>query len=95
MTLPQTLPERLQWAREAAGLKRRTLSDLAGISHYHVDLIEQGTRKSPQFETLAKLADVLGVSLDWLCRGGPMPTKTAIRAAVAIRLEAREQTGTG
>lgn len=48
-----------------------------------MQLLECGARGAPQSSTVVALAEVLGVSLDWLVRGlGEEPTPDAIRAAV-------------
>ena len=64
-----TLPRRLEYARKAAGLNRSALAVAAGLNPSHVRLIEEGDREHPTGTTLAKLADALNVSLDWLVRG--------------------------
>lgn len=75
---------RLQHARELSGLSARRLGTLAGLSTATVALIESGERKAPSAETLARLAKVLGVSLDWLISGaGDPPDEATVRAAVA------------
>jgi transcriptional regulator with XRE-family HTH domain len=46
-------------------------------------LIESGERPTPSPATLSMLAQVLGISLDWLIDGkGPVPSVDGIRAAV-------------
>lgn len=64
-----TLPQRLAFARGAAGLNRTALATKAGLNASHVRLIEEGHREDPTGTTLAKLSEALGVSLDWLVRG--------------------------
>jgi transcriptional regulator with XRE-family HTH domain len=81
-----SLPERLRWAREIAGISQRHLSKLAGLkSEQHVRLIE--VSEKPQnlgIETVSALAGALGVTIDWLHNGiGPEPTAEAIRESVA------------
>ena len=47
-------------------------------------LIESGRIASPRAEVFVRLADVLGLSLDWLISGrGECPPKAHIDAAVA------------
>jgi len=76
-----TLPRRLEHARKAAGLNRTALATKAGLNASHVRLIEEGHREDPSGTTLAKLADALGVSLDWLVRGvGDAPVITDLAA---------------
>lgn len=79
-----TLSARLRWSRDAAGISARTLSALTGLHRSHVSLIEGGEKASVDAGTLAKLADVLGVSMDWLYSGrGRRPSKAEIATAVA------------
>lgn len=63
------LAERLREARERAGLSARALDEKAGITPGHTTLIESGRRESPAVETIRKLAEALGVSIDWLVTG--------------------------
>lgn len=79
--------ERLVALRKAAGVGNRELDRLAGITEGHSWLIEH--RKKPattnnlSANTLAKLADALGCSLDYLASGkGEPPTDDEIAAAV-------------
>lgn len=73
---PQTLGERLAYARKAKNLSARALSIRAGLrAAAHVGLIERGTVKKPSGHTLGKLATALGVSIEWLLDGdGQAPT---------------------
>lgn len=86
-----SLPRRLAHARKAAGLNRSALALRAGLNPSHVRLIEEGEREDPTGTTLAKLAEALGVSLDWLVRGigvGPAPRSPASAPADdAVTLE--------
>lgn len=78
-----TLPDRLRWARETAGLSKRGLSDIAGLDPSHVRFIEAGERPNPSVDTLGALAEKLGTTVDWLAFGrGEAPTEAAVRAAV-------------
>jgi transcriptional regulator with XRE-family HTH domain len=78
-----TLPQRLARAREVAGLNRSALALKAGLNPSHVRLIEEGHREDPTGSTLAKLAEALGVSLDWLVRGVGEGPATGIAGMVA------------
>lgn len=69
-----TLGERMKYAREAAELSVRGLAELSGVGKstivdYESDLHE------PRLFTMALLADILEVSIDWLAgrteEGGP------------------------
>lgn len=84
-----SLPKRLAHAREAAGLNRSALALRAGLNPSHVRLIEEGEREDPTGTTLAKLAEALEVSLDWLVRGiGPAPRRKSRRAPAAPATDA-------
>ena len=79
-----SIAERVRSAREASGLSQRSLSTLAGLSTGAVNLIESGDRESPAAATLAGIAGVLGITLDWLVSGiGDEPKAEAIRGAAA------------
>lgn len=83
---------RLAEARAMAGLSARELSTRAGLARSIVSLFEAG-KKGANAETVAKLADVLGVSMDWLYRGvGIQPSMRRIKTAVAAH--ALKPTGT-
>jgi transcriptional regulator with XRE-family HTH domain len=78
-----SIGERLQHLRELAGLDRADLSTLAHLAPPHVGMIERGDVKSPSGNTVAALAEVLGVSTDYLLRGsGIEPDAEAVRVAV-------------
>lgn len=53
--------------RKSLGLSVQQLSEMAGISKSYLDYIESGTRK-PSFEILAKIADALGISKEYLIK---------------------------
>lgn len=84
---------RLRKARTLGGLSQRELASLAGLSPSHVGLIEQGRVDDLGSDAAARLATVLGVSLDWLVRGiGRCPAAAELTAAVtkAKARQARE-----
>ena len=56
------LNENIRNARKKKGLKQVELADMAGISVNSVRLYESG-KIEPQVSTLARIADVLGVSV--------------------------------
>lgn len=84
------LPDKIKQAREWAGLSMRRLSSLATLSQSHARLIEGGKRVSLQ--TVTQIAEVLGLSLDWLAgrEGAPEPDPAEVIAAVK-RAEERER----
>lgn len=75
--------DRLKEAREWAGLSRRALSTLAKLSNAHVSFAEAG--KGLSLQTATQLADVLGVSLDWLTARdqAPVPKPAQVIESVA------------
>jgi transcriptional regulator with XRE-family HTH domain len=80
---PKTLADRIEYARELAGLTPRGLSIIAGLDPTHVRLIEDGERPDPRSSTISKLANALGLTTDWLLDGrGPEPDPEVIRSAV-------------
>lgn len=74
--MSQTLSDRLKIARSAVGLSARKLSRLAGLADGHVAMFERGIVDDGSAKTMGRLAQALGVSLDWLVLGigdGPAP----------------------
>ncbi len=59
------LPHRLQTLRERRGMSRRTLSELCGLSQNMIAVYERG-EADPSTDTLCQLADMFGVSTDYL-----------------------------
>ena len=57
--------ERLKEAREKKGLSQRELAQLAVISQPAICQFESG-KKCPNADTVEILADILGVSMDYL-----------------------------
>jgi transcriptional regulator with XRE-family HTH domain len=83
---PAALRARLTAARELGGLSCRSLSLLIGAAPLTVRNIESGHVDTPSADTLAAIAEALGVPLDWLAIGeGPAPTSESVLAAVAAR----------
>lgn len=65
----RTLQTRLQQARKAKEMSTRALDAAAGLTPGHVWQIEAGRKPRIEAETAARLAEVLGVTIDWLIRG--------------------------
>jgi DNA-binding XRE family transcriptional regulator len=70
---PEFQAQRIRAAREARGLSMRELADRASVDASQLGRIEKGHVRNPTFETLAKLANTLGLSLDELA-AGPSPS---------------------
>jgi len=60
------LAKNLKKLRKQKKLSQEKLARLVDISYNTVSKIEAGKAKNPTFETLSKLADVFGVSIDEL-----------------------------
>jgi transcriptional regulator with XRE-family HTH domain len=87
------LPARVRMLREWSGKKPAALARIARLGESHVRLMEEGDRRCPSAETLARLADACGVDLSWLATGsGRQPRPKAVAAAVALA-EARRLAG--
>ncbi len=61
---------RLAALRKAAGMNQSQLAQLLKISNSAVGMYEQG-RREPSLETLAAMAEIFGVSIDFLVTGKP------------------------
>lgn len=84
----ESLRTRLRAARMLVKpiLSARELDKLAGLTANHVQAIETGRRTRVEALTVAKIATVIGVSLDWLIRGkGRQPKADWVSARVARR----------
>lgn len=62
----ETFIARVRARRAELGLSAEALSMAAGMAPSTLSVIEY-RRRFPRFESAVAMADVLGVSLDWLC----------------------------
>ena len=60
------LAKNLKKLRKQKKLSQEKLARLVDISYNTISKIEAGKAKNPTFETLSKLADVFGISIDEL-----------------------------
>jgi transcriptional regulator with XRE-family HTH domain len=60
------LAKRLKDLRKETGWSQQKLADRAGLSYNAITKIEQGSAKQPTIQTMVKIADAFGVSLDEL-----------------------------
>jgi transcriptional regulator with XRE-family HTH domain len=60
------LEQRLRQLRKKAGWSQQKLAERAGLSYNVITKIEQGVAKRPTIQTVIKLADAFGLSLDEL-----------------------------
>jgi len=66
-------PEAVTWAREEAGLTKRALAELIGVSEQLIGEIESGWRNATP-ANLAKIAEALNCPIVVLERKRPEPT---------------------
>ncbi len=64
--MPKPVGQLLQAARRRAKLTQSQLAKSAGLAANHLARLERGDKAYPRFDTVAKIAAQLGVSLDWL-----------------------------
>lgn len=70
MAQPGTLARLLRTARERVHLTQLQLAERVGIAPNHINRLESGVKAVPRFDTVARLAAELGLSLDeiaWAC----------------------------
>ncbi|MDD5700376.1 MAG: helix-turn-helix transcriptional regulator [Candidatus Nanoarchaeia archaeon] len=60
------LEQRLKQLRKKVGWSQQKLAEKAGLSFNVITKIEQGVAKRPTIQTMIKLADAFGISLDAL-----------------------------
>ena len=64
------LAKRIKDLRKKAGWSQQKLAEKAGLSYNAITKIEQGAAKQPTIQTMIKLADAFGISLDELVGRG-------------------------
>ena len=64
------LAKKIRELRIKKGLSQEKLARLAGISYNTIVKIESGESKRPTFQTMAGIANALGVSLDFFAKDG-------------------------
>ena len=77
---------RLREVREGAGVSASALSEAADVARDAVRKVEVGDIENPGIEFLVAVAELLGVSLDWLAygRGSPPGPQELELAAVRV-----------
>ncbi len=63
-----TIAKNIKKYRAKLGISQDKLSKLAGITLHTITKIESGATPDPRIETVKKIADALGVSIDDLTR---------------------------
>ena len=61
--------KRLRDLRRQKNLTQVELANLVGITHTHIGRYEKGTAKKPSADTIRRIAEILGVSSDYLLNG--------------------------
>lgn len=74
--------ERLREAYENAGFNRNAFSRQIGAYYHQVLRWEDG--QIPKPETLAKIAEVCGVTVDWLLRGGAVVDREDVPGSLLL-----------
>ena len=85
------LGQRIRQRREALKLTQEQLAKNLGLTSQYISIIEQDKR-SPSLSTLAKVAEELGVTIDYLVsgrEGATLDLIPAIKADKILDLEVR------
>ncbi len=81
-----SIGEKVRDKREAFNLTQRELAEVIGITPQHLSLVEQD-KKTPSVALLTKMAQKLGVSIDYLVFGENIQGGTALDPIVAIKAD--------
>ncbi len=60
------IAKRLKELRKKAGWSQQKLAEKAGLSYNTITKIEQGAATKPTIQTMIKIADAFGISIDEL-----------------------------
>jgi transcriptional regulator with XRE-family HTH domain len=63
-----TIGKNIKKYREKIGISQDKLSKLAGMTFHTITKIESGATPDPRIDTVKKIADALGVSIDNLMK---------------------------
>ena len=86
------LGQRIKTRRQALKLTQQDLAEALGLTPQHISAIEQ-SKRAPSLPSLAKLAEELGVTIDYLITGKEgviTDTIPAIKADKGLKLEAKK-----
>jgi len=81
-----SLGQKIREKREAFNLTQRELAEVIGITPQHLSLVEQD-KKAPSVALLVKLAEKLGVSIDYLVSGKATQGEIVLDPIVAIKAD--------
>ena len=84
--MAETLAQRIRRARLHRAITQTELAALVGISRTAMHQLEKGETRDPRMAHLRTLADVLGVSMDYLAgrQDTPAPKRPRPRKAVPV-----------
>jgi len=80
--------QRIRKRREVLNITQQELAQALGVTPQHISVVEQDKRV-PSLTFLAKLAEQLGVSIDYLVSGKATQGKIVLDAIVAIKADKR------
>jgi transcriptional regulator with XRE-family HTH domain len=66
---PETMGRRLASIRVLRGLTQERAAEGAGLSQSYLSTLENDDAESPALPVISRLADLYGVSLDYLVKG--------------------------
>jgi len=81
-----SLGQKIRDKREAFNLTQRELAEVIGITPQHLSLVEQD-KKAPSVALLVKLAEKLGVSIDYLVSGKATQGEIVLDPILAIKAD--------
>ncbi len=86
-----SIGERIKQRRKELGLTQNRLAQALGVTPQHISIVEQDKR-APSLSSLTKLAEELGVTLDYLITGkqtSVTDTIPAIKADTKLSLQSK------
>ncbi len=80
--------QRIRKRRDVLNITQQELAQALGVTPQHISVVEQNKRV-PSLTFLAKLAEQLGVSIDYLVSGKATQGEIVLDAIVAIKADKR------
>jgi transcriptional regulator with XRE-family HTH domain len=71
--MEETLGSRIRALRQRYRIPVAELAQRVGITRQHLYLIEKDIQQDPGVQTILQIANLLGVSTDYLLKGTPKP----------------------
>ncbi|MHB8742591.1 MAG: helix-turn-helix domain-containing protein [Sulfuricaulis sp.] len=72
-SLKRQITARVKEAREAVDLSQEEMAALLGLTHRAYQWYESQKNPRPPFRRLGEIAEITGVTQEWLLRGDPAP----------------------